>query len=188
MPSQTTKGWYSRSYLPHLDAPGLLQFISSRLADALPRDVLDRIVAETGDNDSERLRRIEKYLDSGHGDCLLRQPDIATIIEDALLFFDGRRYALLAWVIMPNHVHCLIETRVGHPLDQVVQAWKSFSAKASNQRLNRSGSFWQRDYFDRYIRDDEHLAAVQRYIENNPVKAGLCDKAEDWLFGSARRR
>ena len=188
MPSQPPKGWYSRAYLPHLDAPGLLQFITFRLADALPRGVLERIVAETGDDDHERLRRIEHYLDAGHGECFLLQPDVAAIAEGALLFFDGRRYALLAWVIMPNHVHCLIETRVGHPLDRVVQTWKSFSAKAANLQLGRRGSFWQRDYFDRYIRDDEHLAAVQRYIENNPVKAGLCEQPEDWPFGSARRR
>ena len=188
MPNPNPKGWHSRGYLPHLDCPGLLQSITFRLADSLPHDVLTRIIAETDDGDIQRLRRIERYLDKGHGACWLRRPDIGTLVEDALLHFDAQRYRLLAWVVMPNHVHVLIETFDGYPLASVVQSWKSYTATVANNLLQRRGGFWDREYFDRFVRDDGHLAAVVEYIERNPVKAGLVARQEDWPFGSARRR
>ncbi len=89
---------------------------------------------------------------------------------------------------MPNHLHLLVETRDDYPLPQVVHSWKSYTAKRANALLGRSGDFWARDYFDRYIRDDSHLATVTAYIENNPVRAGLVERPEDWPFGSAARR
>jgi REP element-mobilizing transposase RayT len=89
---------------------------------------------------------------------------------------------------MPNHVHCVIEAMPGWPVGDVVGAWKSFTAKAIHRLLYRLGSFWQSDYFDRYIRDDAHLAAVIAYIESNPVKAGLCAASEAWPWGSAAMR
>jgi putative transposase len=181
------KGWYSHGYLPHLDSPDLLQSVTFRLGDSLPRHVVDRIYAETRPDDPERLRRVERYLDAGQGACWLRRPEIADLVEGALLHFDGARYPLLCWVVMPSHVHLLIETAQGHPLADVVQAWKSYTAKRANELLQRGGQFWARDYFDRYIRDDQHLQAVVRYIENNPVKAGLVDRPEDWPYGSAGR-
>ncbi len=183
-----TPGWHSRGYLPHLDVPGLLQSITFHLADSLPAEVLQAILATTEPGDPERLHRIERWLDRGHGACWLRRPQIGALVEQALLHFDGERYRLLAWVVMPNHLHCLIETFPGHALADVVQAWKSFTATRANRLLGRSGSFWHRDYFDRYIRDEAHLAAVVRYIEHNPVKAGLVARAEGWPFGSARVR
>ncbi|WP_296927456.1 transposase [Thiohalocapsa sp.] len=182
------KGWHSRGYLPHLDVPGLLQSITFHLEDSLPKAVMKEILAATEPGDPERLRCIERWLDAGHGECWLRRPEIGTLVQDALLHFDGERYRMLAWVLMPNHVHCLIETSDGHALGDVVQSWKSFTAKQANRLLGRFGTFWERDYFDRYIRDDRHLAAVVRYIERNPVKAGLVARAEDWPFGSARLR
>ncbi len=187
-PSTQPKGWYSRGYLPHLDVPGLLQSITFRLADSLPKAAIEHIAAAKLLDDVERCRRIEQYLDAGHGACWLRRHDIARIAEDALLHFDKERYRVLAWVIMPNHVHVLIETKAGYPLAKVVQSWKTFIAREANLRLQRSGAFWERDYYDRYIRDDAHLQAVVAYIENNPVKAGLIANAHDWPFGSACRR
>jgi REP element-mobilizing transposase RayT len=184
----TPKGWYSRGYLPHLDTPGLVQSITFRLVDSLPNHVIKRILATTMNDDLQRRRRIEEYLDSGRGECWLRRPDIAHIVERALLHFDGTRYRLLAWVIMPNHVHVLIETKTDHPLAKTVQSWKTFTARESNLLLQRSGRFWERDYFDRYMRDEAHLQAVIAYIENNPVRAGLVAKPGEWPFGSARRR
>ena len=188
MTDEQPNGWHSRGYLPHLDAPGLVQSVTFRLADALPAAVIERIYAETEPGDAERLRRIERWLDAGHGACWLRQPAIGRLVEDALLYFDGARYRMLAWVVMPNHVHLVMETWEGHPLPQVVQSWKSFTAVAANRLLGREGTFWARDYFDRYVRDDGHLAAVVRYVEQNPVKAGLVARAEAWAFSSARRR
>ena len=188
MPPSCPRRWRSRGHLPHIDAPGLLQSVTFHLGDSLPAAALRRLLAETEDDDAERLRRIERLLDAGHGACHLARPHIATLVEDALLHFDEQRYRLVAWVVMPNHVHLLSETLPGYPLAGVVQGWKSFTAKEANCLLGRTGPFWARDYYDRYIRDDHHLAAVVRYIERNPVKAGLVAEPEDWPFGSARRR
>jgi REP element-mobilizing transposase RayT len=98
------------------------------------------------------------------------------------------RYLLLAWVVMPNHVHVLIEALPGHPTYSIVSKWKSFSARQANPLLGRSGQLWQADFFDRFVRDEAHYAAVVRYIEDNPVKARSVSQAKDWPFGSARLR
>jgi len=111
--------------------------------------------------------------------------EIAEFVQRALLQFDGERYSLIAWCVMPNHVHTLIETRMDHRLDRVVHAWKSFTAKQANRWLERDGAFWAPEYFDRYMRDDAHFAATRAYIEHDPVKAGLCRKVSDWPFSSA---
>jgi putative DNA methylase len=181
------KSWYSRGYLPHCDTPGLVQSITFRLNDSLPVHVLHRL-AQENDDDLEKLKQIETFLDAGHGECWLKQPDIASIVEDALLHGDGQHYRLLAWCVMPNHVHVLIEILEGYRLSKVVQGWKSFTAKLINQHLGRTGTVWMREYFDRYIRDDHHLAAVIAYIHSNPVKAGLVSNEQDWLHSSASLR
>jgi putative DNA methylase len=178
------KGWYSRGYLPHFDHPSLLQFITFRLADSLPQEVIQKLTQTVKDAASRR-RSIEAYLDAGHGACPLREPDNAHSVEEALLHFDGERYRLLAWVVMPNHVHVLVETLPSHSLSTIVHSWKSYTARAIGKRLGHRGQLWQPDYFDRYIRDEKHFQAVVRYIHNNPVKAGLVDSAEAWKFSSA---
>jgi REP element-mobilizing transposase RayT len=132
------------------------------------------------------MHRVERYLDAGHGACWLRRPEIAGLVENALLHFDGARYRLIGWVLMPNHLHLLVETREGFGLHGIVQSWKSFTARQANALLQRSGPFWARDYFDRYIRDDQHLSAVLHYIDRNPVQAGLVAAVGDWPHGSAR--
>jgi len=183
------KGWYSRGYLPHFDSASLVQMITFRLADALPAHSLATLQQTLpGGNEARRRRRIEAYLDAGFGSCSLRDPRIARLIEDALVHFDGVRYRLLGWVVMPNHVHVLAELVAGHRLPDIVHSWKSFTAKEANRTLGRNGHFWQEEYFDRYIRDETHLARALDYIHENPVKAGLVSRSEDWPFGSARRR
>ena len=181
------KEWHSRGYLPHFDRVGLIQMITYRLADALPASVLARLEHETKD-DRERRKRIEEYLDAGHGSCSLRLSKVACIVEDAFLHFDGRRYKLLEWVVMPNHVHVLVETDPENQLSAIVHTWKSFTAKEANKILGSSAHFWQPDYFDRFIRNDAHFANAVRYIHQNPVKAKLVERPEDWPFGSAARR
>jgi REP element-mobilizing transposase RayT len=132
-------------------------------------------------------------------------------VEGALLHFDGERYRLLAWVIMPNHVHVLVEPLSGFSVARLVQSWKSFTARRINLLLAdgsegpecragarrsqgrpsrgwRSRALWQRDYWDRFIRNERHLLTAIRYIEENPVTAGLAAAAEGWSWGSARRR
>ena len=110
----------------------------------------------------------------------MRDGRISRIVEGNLHYFDGQRYRLLARVVMPNHVHVLIETVPGHPMSAVVQSWKSFTAKEANKLLRRTGVFWQPEYFDRAIRDERHFVSAVQYIHNNPVKAGLASRAEDW--------
>ena len=196
-PRNTPKGWHSRGYLPHLDAPGVYQAITFRLHDSVPAHVIQRWKEElhwradlpSDDPILTKLRgRIAQYEDAGHGACWLRDQRIAALVESALLYFDGQRYRLLAWCIMPNHVHVLIETFPGYPLHNVVHSWKSFTALQANRLLGRQGSFWARDYYDRYIRNDAHLAQTIVYIEQNPVKAGLVPVAEAWPFSSASKK
>jgi REP element-mobilizing transposase RayT len=121
----------------------------------------------------ELRKRISRYEDAGHGACWLRDERIAELVEGALLHFDGRRYRLIAWCVMPNHVHALVETVEDWPLAGLVHSWKSFTSHEANRILKRSGEIWLREYHDRFIRDDRHFAKVVSYIESNPVKAGL---------------
>lgn len=185
---QGFKGWYASKNLPHFDAPGTRQFITYRLADALPaaRRREWEIFLKLED-DMEKQRRIETYLDHGLGECHLRNPRIASLVQENLWHHDGLKYRLLAWVIMPNHVHVLTEIWQV-PMGEILKSWKSYTAKAANKLLGRSGIFWEEDYFDRYLRDDEHYRQVVRYIENNPTRAGLVKSPEDWLWSSARYR
>ena len=127
-------------------------------------------------------------LDRGAGSRALGEARAADIVEDALLHFDGRRYRLLAWCVMPTHVHVLVSQTEGWRLSSIIQSWKSFTAKAVGRPLDQRGRFWAPDYFDRYMRDDGQMQAALAYIENNPVKAGLCLAPHDWTWSSARNR
>ncbi|HKV08717.1 MAG TPA: transposase [Thermoanaerobaculia bacterium] len=186
------KQWFSRGYLPHFDQPNLLQTITFRLADALPQTVLEEMERELrarpeAERRTERERRIATYLDAGHGACWLKDPRIADLVEGALLHFDDQRYRLLAWCVMPNHVHALTEMKDGFPLSEVLHSWKSYTANEANKILGRTGDLWQREYHDRYVRDENHYRNVVAYIENNPVKAGLVKTAKEWRYSSAWR-
>lgn len=192
-PASFSKGWYSRGYLPHFDAEETFQAITFRLADSLPKQLLDQWQTELAslpnlEAELERRKRIESCLDKGHGKAWLRQPKIAKLVEDALLHFDGDRYNLHAWVIMPNHVHLLILSYKDWNLSKILHTWKSYTAKQANKIINSQGKFWQEEYFDRYIRDEKHYIAAVNYIEENPVKAGLCSSKEHWPYGSAMRK
>ncbi len=192
-PDRPALGWYCRGYLPHFDADVITQTATFRLADSVPRDLLNRWQWELrrvtpSDAETALFHRIERCLDSGLGACHLRDPRIGGVVRDALLFFDGKRYALHAWVIMPNHVHTLFTPFEGERLDRILHSWKSFTARKANRILRRDGPFWQRDYYDRYVRDESHFMSIARYIEDNPVAAGLCERREEWEFSSARQR
>lgn len=182
-------GWYSRRYLPHCDAPGILQAITFRLADSLPLEVRQRMKREiVGFPEDKKIRalrtRIELWLDTGYGSCLLGKPECAQIVTDAFQFFDRERYDLLAWVVMPNHVHLVIRQYENWALGGVVQSWKGFTTKKIKEvygkTLSGSGKIWQRGFWDRFIRDEHHLEATFRYIINNPVRAGLVSHASEW--------
>ncbi|MDD2941941.1 MAG: transposase [bacterium] len=187
-------GWYHSGYLPHFDCAKTLQFITFRLADSLPQKELQLIkekvsVAPKYKRQMIRRRTVEAWLDSGYGCCALGHPECARVLEEQLLKSHGDRYHLLAWCVMPNHIHVLIQPLI--PLSKILHSWKSYTshwAINNNSRLNlgiNDNMFWTRDYFDRYIRDEQHYFAVMNYIHNNPVAAGLCVLAEDWRWSSA---
>jgi putative transposase len=198
-PTPKLKGWYSRGYLPHCDAGQILQSITFRLADALPQDKFDQLARELAAmpdaaQDAVRRRRIEQWMDAGMGCCALHHPQMAALMQETLQKFDGERYRLIAWCVMPNHVHVLIEPLASLP--KIVQSWKSFTGRWALLHNAELGlgvpvphfgrHFWMRDYWDRYIRDERHLHAVIHYIHDNPVTAGLCPTAPDWPWSSAK--
>jgi putative transposase len=177
------KGWYSRGYLPHFDSQDTTQFITFRLVDSLPREGLAKLQTAT---QPESLR--DEMLDRGWGACWLRNHDVAALVESAFFAFDGARYRLHAWTIMPNHVHVLISVAARPSLGAIVSSWKRFTARQANRLLGRSGAFWQDDYWDRFIRNEHHFAATVEYIDRNPVKARLVDDPRSWPWSSARFR
>ncbi len=186
----TNKGGHSRGYIPHFDCSEIPQFITFRLADSLPAVLLSEWKARTKhlsetESEIELRNRIEEHLNRGTGNAWLKKPDIAGTVESAILYFDGRRFRLHSWVIMPNHIHIFITPMIGHGVSEIIHAKKSFTAKEANGFLGRNGKFWQADYYNRYIRDERHYYKTVEYIEMNPVKAGLCDNREQWEFSSA---
>ena len=195
------RGWHSRGYLPHFDSPFVIQHITYRLAGALPRMVLEKMRAETTSLPLEEMRqktelrrKIETYLDAGYGCCILSNPEIASCIVDTWLRFDGERYRLLSWMVMPNHCHVLIEPFQNISLAKIVLSWKNYTARFINSYKCGTGTYqsrkaqnpvWQRDYWDRFVRDEYHFAAIKKYIHFNPVNAGLVEKPEKWPWSSA---
>ena len=137
--------WRSRGYIPHFDTANAVQSLTFRLADSLPKHVIqieyEKLDELTTKERIERQKRLEVYLDAGYGECYLRRPAIATLVENALHHFDGERYHLLAWVVMPNHVHAVIKTN-SVSLDKILHSWKSFTALGANRHLGRQGTFW----------------------------------------------
>jgi hypothetical protein len=126
-------GWHSRGYLPHFDGGELTQFITFRLADSLPQELLDRWREELAseqdiDVDTALRKRIELFLDQGYGECYLRHPRVASSVQNSFLFFDGERYRLTAWVVMPNHAHLLLTPYAGHELSAILQRSKQDSS------------------------------------------------------------
>jgi REP element-mobilizing transposase RayT len=186
----------NRGRLPHWEKEEGLYFITFHLADSLPRAVLAKIaerqhILATAKQANANLlpeqkellaayshTRIEEYFDRGSGSCPFAEPRIAGAMAAALRFREGRHYRLLAWCVMPNHVHVVVRLFPGQELAKVVKAWKSFSAKAANQALGRKGRFWQREYYDRLIRNGDELDRAIQYIVENPAKAGL----KDWIW------
>ncbi|MDX1972688.1 MAG: transposase [Candidatus Sumerlaeia bacterium] len=149
----------------------------------------------------ERRKRLEQWLDKGLGNCVLKDPKVASQVVESWKFFDNSHYSLVAWVVMPNHVHLLIHHREGEELGKIVQSWKRYTSRRINEWIRQgtvrdthgkaiqqpsNGALWGRDYWDRFIRDEKHYENVVNYIHQNPVKAGLCRQPAEWAFSSAR--
>ena len=107
--------------------------------------------------------KVEKYLDAGHGACWLKNNKVAKMIQETLLYFDKERYSLLAWSIMPNHVHVVVRPESEYELSEILHSWRSFTAKEANKLLNRKGLFWQPEPYDHLIRDEEDLIRCIEY-------------------------
>lgn len=188
---QNISPWTSRNYLPHFNTTTRSQFITYRLADSLPKKVLDRVERQVellphDFRNRKRVELLEKYADQGLGSCALRHRNAAHIVIGNLKHFEGSRYTLREWVIMPNHVHVLLKVYEPWTLDRVTHSWKSYTATKINKRCNAPlYPFWQREVWDRYVRDDHHAKRIIHYIRMNPVKAGLCKRPEEWPYGSA---
>src|SRR5204863_3160450 len=118
------------------------QFVTFRLADSLPRHVTELLRLR-----EDMPEEIDRELDMGLSACWLNRVDVASLIQNALLHFDNQRYRLLAWCIMPNHVHAVVEVLQGHRLGTIIHSWKSFTANRANAMIGRTGPFWHEDYF-----------------------------------------
>jgi putative transposase len=189
--------WHSRGYLPHFAGPDSIQHVTFHLADSLPKTALQRLDREVrilplAKRDAERLKRIEAWIDAGYGSCLLRQPSIAECVQQSLLLFDIQRYRMLAWVVMPNHIHTLLQPINGWSVAQIVASWKKFTARRISRQQQQCGQssklpIWHREYWDRYIRNEQHFGTAMQYIHDNPVKAGLVTLPTQWPWSSAAR-
>lgn len=182
--------WHKQN-LPHRDKKGLIQSITFRLADSLPQYLLKEIAAKLAKlSDEEKQLELNKQyqhqLDQGYGCCALAHPDMANMMFAALKYHDGEKYDLLAWSIMPNHVHVLIRTN--DKLPDIVQSWKSFTGKVALKNRSKFGipteakKFWQSEYWDRFIRNEEHFNNAVRYIIHNPSQASLDNKSTSYIF------
>jgi len=176
----------SRGDLPHLHKSGCTYFVTFCLDDVAHRKALARRSWGSEGTPDDVARNSEPG--PSEGLCILGVDGAARIVESAMSFFQGDRYAVHAWVVMPNHIHVVLTPGEGHELSRILHSWKSFTANRINVLLGRSGRLWQEESFDHVIRSEEDLAKFIDYTENNPVAAGLCGYPEDWPFSSARFR
>jgi REP element-mobilizing transposase RayT len=187
--------------LPHWSQAGTIAFLRWRTWDSIPEQILLEWIAERDEllqsvgidprtsHWQATLKRLEPHvqrqiratisdrwndrLDACHGDCVLRRPNLAKIVSDSLLHFDGDRYELTDFVVMPNHVHLLAAYPTENAMLEQAESWKRFTAVRINRLLKRTGRFWQADGFDHLVRTEEQFSYLRRYIAENPRRAGL---------------
>lgn len=176
-------------YLPHWRADNAIYHVVFRLADSVPASRLKLWIHERdellqrddlNERDRERTRRLvsertQAFLDAGHGICFLADAQNAKIVADALKYFDGDRYRLHAWCVMPNHVHVLVEPINNHELSKITHSWKSFTAHEIRKHTGGTGSIWHRESFDHIIRNEKSYRRAAQYILENPVRADVLD-------------
>lgn len=192
---------------PHWAQAETITFITFRTADSLPptvrkrwnrerlewlankgfadlkdwRDGWDLLNAKQRFEFQEHFNRLrEGTLDECHGQCPFRDPSIANLLEEVLLHFDGSRYQMGDFVIMPNHVHLLVSFPSKEALKSCTYSWMHFSARRINQVLKRSGTLWQQESFDHLVRSPEHYSQFRNYIRENGPKAGL--QTDEYLY------
>jgi putative transposase len=180
------KAWMAyRGCLPHVRQENVVYFVTFRLADALPADRLEQLkesrdqwlAANPPPHSPEQEKqfrqvwtiRLEKLMDAGHGECVLRDSYCRAIVEATLRHDDGKQYRLAEFVVMPNHVHALLQVLPERDLSAVVKAWKSISARRINKYLKSTGSLWQDEYSDHILREESAFWRFEEYIRNNPA-------------------
>jgi putative transposase len=197
---------YYRRHLPHIHPEQATFFITFRLHNSLPNWIIrklqedrqaDNAMVLNGSLDRGEYHRryflqFDRFLDAQQDhNCWLNEPNIASIVADALSYRDGTKYDLMSYCIMPNHVHLLIQITDEHKrsekilythLTSVMQSLKSYTAKECNKLLGRNDQFWQRESYDRMIRDQHELDRTIQYIIYNPVAAGFVKNWRDWKF------
>jgi REP element-mobilizing transposase RayT len=180
------------AYLPHWKAANAVYHVSFRLHDSIPKSVSERLAAERdamlaalrdGSKPFTKFEReqvlylysekIDRHLDKSYGSCWLKIGEIAELVANALGYFDGDRYDLLAWCVMPNHVHAVVHPIGKYTISNLMHSWKSFTARKANKILNREGKFWMQEYFDRIMRNPEELMKNMDYVYMNPDSAGF---------------
>ncbi len=159
--------------LPHWQQPGATYFVTFRLADSLPTGVRERFDEMRRLNDSESFAWVERYLDAGSGACILGDPKHALTVASSLRHSDGKHYALGAFVVMPNHVHALVQPADQATLTAIVHSWKSYTAHELQRMAGIKGRVWQEESFDRIVRDVIELKKFHDYILANPEAARL---------------
>ena len=207
-PDRLVSGLHFRGRLPHLKSQGAIYFVTFRLADSLPAHEVARLKHErqaileqaraaksplTWYEEQQLLAwycdKVEALLDAGLGTCWLSKSEVAELIVGSVKHFAGQRYDLPAWVVMPNHVHAVVWPYPKHTLSEVLHSWKSYTGNEANKLLHRRGKeFWQTESFGHLIRNDDERAHLVAYVENNPVKARLCARPEEWPWSSAHER
>lgn len=179
----------TRSNLPHWQQSGATYFLTYRLGDSIPADLMEKWRKERAEwmvenpepwseeTEAEYHRRfsgeMDRMMDAGHGSCVLRRPDFREMLDESFSHFDRDRYFIHSRVVMPNHVHVLFTLAAEVKLEITVGTWKRYTARRINAALGNEGTFWQKDYFDRIVRDWKHFTNVARYIRRNPAKAKL---------------
>jgi putative transposase len=197
--------YYQRN-LPHIQPTEAVFFITARLAGSLPVSVVNQLkeeseralqrLAETSDDvdalDKAKLDYQKRYfvrfdscLDNPqNGPYWLSNPQVATVLKEALHFRAKDQYDLVAYTIMSNHIHFVVDTRakgsLERPLFRIIQSFKSHTARQSNTILNRNGEFWHSESYDHVVRDQSELQRVIQYVLNNPVRAGLVQEWQAW--------
>ena len=188
----------SEHFRPHWSQAGAIVFITFRTHDSIPRQVLLRwerekqdwlerrghsgrwsdILPTLGTQEQNEFRTHfnrcrEDLLDQCQGGCVLRQPELAKIVADSLLHFDGERYRLGDFVVMPNHVHLLASFPTEDAMKAQCDSWLHYTAFHINKQLGKQGKFWQQEPFDHLVRSVEQYEYLRRYIAENPNKAKL---------------
>lgn len=179
---------FHRRNLPHLHPSEGTFFITYRLADSLPKEIIESLSNEYKNEKVEIIIQpnkhsyfvsFDEYLDKYESDKnYLSLPEIAEVNKNGIHHYDSKYYQLICYCIMSNHIHLVIKLTENAPdLSKIMHSIKRYTAKESNILLDRKGAFWAQESYDHLVRNSNELRTIVNYVVNNPVKAGL---TKDW--------